>query len=536
MVSKHLSELFGGSVTALRFVKELRGFLRDPFDLDRELAGLRHQLATREESFVEVLRQGVFEKPTSPYRALMRQAGISREDVEQLVGREGVEGALSVLFDAGVRVSLDEFKGRRTIERSGFHLDVRASDFDNPLARSHFEASTGGSRGVGTRLMIDLDLLRYESIHLFLSLQALGALDRPAGLWRPLPPGVTGIKELLYRARIGRLPEVWFSQNRYHLRWEDARSATFALCALGGSRLWGRPLAVPRYLPLERAVEVAEWLACRDAVEDAALLDTNVSSAVRVCKAAIEADLDISGTLFRTGGEPLTPSRAEIVAETGSRVVCNYGIAEAGRLGLACGAPQQLDEVHLLTDKIAVVQRPTAPLQGGPEFEALWVTTLHPATPKLMLNVEIGDYAERSSRHCECALGQAGFGEHLHTIRSYEKLTSEGMHFVGSELMNLLENVLPRRFGGGANDYQLVEEEFDGLARVSLLVSPSVGPVSESEIRELVLDSLGQGGQGRAMMSQWWKESATLRVERREPLPTGAAKVLPLHVRKDAPR
>ncbi len=133
--------------------------------------------------------------------------------------------------------------------------------------------------------MIDLDLLRYESIHLFLSLQSLGALDRPAGLWRPLPPGVTGIKELLYRARIGRLPEVWFSQNRYHLRWEDARSATFALCALGGSRLWGRPLAVPRYLPLERAVEVAEWLACRDGVEDAALLDTNVSSAVRVCKA-----------------------------------------------------------------------------------------------------------------------------------------------------------------------------------------------------------------------------------------------------------
>ncbi len=91
---------------------------------------------------------------------------------------------------------------------------------------------------------------------------------------------------------------------------------------------------------------------------------------------AIEADLDISGTLFRTGGEPLTPSRAEIVAETGSRVVCNYGIAEAGRLGLACGAPEQLDDVHLLTDKIAVVQRPTAPFQGGPEFEALWVTTL----------------------------------------------------------------------------------------------------------------------------------------------------------------
>lgn len=519
----------------LRFVKELGGFLRQPFDLDRELERVARQLASRESTFLAVLDRGVFKRSSSPYLFLMQEAGIHLSDVEELVRKEGVEGTLSALFDAGVRISLEEFKGLRPVRRSGVDREVQASYFDNPLARAHYEGRTGGSRGSGTRLIVDLDLLRYEAAHVVLSLQALGALDRPAALWRPLPPGVTGIKELLYRARIDRLPEVWFSQNRYHLRGEDARAAAFAASAIGGSRLWGRPLPVPTYLPLGRAAEISEWLALKTSSGTPALLDTNVSSAIRVCRAADEGGYDISGTIFRTGGEPLTPGRAQIIEQTNSRVACNYGIAEAGRLGLACGDSSLPDDVHLLADKVAVLQRPHLPVAGGPEVDALFVTTLHPATPKLMLNVEIGDYAVRSNRQCECTLGRFGFDEHLHTIRSYEKLTSEGMHFLGSDLLELLERVLPERFGGGADDYQLVEEEVDGLARVSLLVSPRLGPVEEWEITDVFFGFLQGGGQGRAMMSQWWKDGSTLSVERREPLATGAAKVLPLHIRRGDP-
>ena len=516
---------------AIRFVKELGGFLREPVDFDRDLERVERQLAVRERAFLTILDRAVFKQAASPYLFLMNEAGINPDDVEELVRKEGVEGTLGVLFRAGVRVSLDEFKGRRPIRRDGVDLEVQAADFDNPLTRGHYEGRTGGSRGSGTRLVVDLDLLRYEAAHVVLSLQALGALDRPAALWRPLPPGVTGIKELLYRARIDRLPEVWFSQNRYHLRWEDARAATLAASAIGGSRLWGRPLPVPTYVPLDRAAEISVWLAHKVSTGAPALLDTNVSSAIRVCRAASEGGYDISGTIFRTGGEPLTPGRAQIVEQSNSRAVCNYGIAEAGRLGLACGDASMPDDVHLLADKVAVLQQPHVPVPGGPELDALFVTTLHPATPKVMLNVEIGDYAVRSNRKCECALGGVGFDEHLHTIRSYEKLTSEGMHFLGSDLLKLLEHVLPERFGGGANDYQLVEEEVEGLARVSLLVSPRLGPIAESEIVEVFFRYLQAGGQGRAMMSQWWEDGSTLSVERREPEATGAAKVLPLHIR-----
>ena len=53
------------------------------------------------------------------------------------------------------------------------------------------------------------------------------------------------------------------------------------------------------------------------------------------------------------------------------------------------------------------------------------------------------------------------------------------MTFFGPELFDLLERELPSRFGGGAGDYQLVEEEVEGLPKVSILVSPRVGSVDE---------------------------------------------------------
>ena len=75
----------------------------------------------------------------------------------------GLEATLAWLYDEGIYVTLDQFKGRRPIERPGLGLPVRATDFDNPLLVHHYEASTGGSRGPGTRTLIDLDLLAHEA-------------------------------------------------------------------------------------------------------------------------------------------------------------------------------------------------------------------------------------------------------------------------------------------------------------------------------------------------------------------------------------
>ena len=198
---------------------------------------------------------------------------------------------------------------------------------------------------------------------------------------------------------------------------------------------------------------------------------------------------------------------------------------------MACLKPTAVDEVHVVTDKIALLQRERS--VGGATVEALFCSTLHPAVPKIMVNVELGDYGVLSERACGCPFDHLGFRQHLHTIRSYEKLTSEGMHFVGSELLRLVEEVLPDRFGGHPTDYQVVEEEEGGLSKVSLVVSPRVGEVDEAQVVSTALGVLGSApgsNSGNTMMAGYWRDAQTLRVVRREPVATSVAKILPLHV------
>ena len=290
----------------------------------------------------------------------------------------------------------------------------------------------------------------------------------------------------------------------------------------------GPALPMPEYTPLADAGVVARWLAEKKAQGTPAYLDAAVSSGVRVCLAARELGLDIAGTLMRVTGEPFTDARARIMAETGVRAVGAYHMAEVGRLGAPCPAATAVDEVHLASDTIALLQR-ERPV-GTASVGALYCSTLHPAVPKMMLNVELGDYGVLGERACGCPFDRLGLRQHLHTIRSYEKLTSEGMHFVGTELLRLLDEVLPQRFGGAATDYQLVEEEVGGLPKISLVVSPSVGEIDEAQLVRVALETLGSARRGADLMAGFWSHAETLRVVRREPYATRGAKVLSLHI------
>jgi hypothetical protein len=197
-------------------------------------------------------------------------------------------------------------------------------------------------------------------------------------------------------------------------------------------------------------------------------------------------------------------------------------------IGLACRAPHAPDDVHLVSDKTATIQRDRAVGGSGARVAALFHTTLLPASPKVMLNVESGDYGVLEERECGCGVLPRGFRRHLHDICSYEKLTSEGMHFLGRDLLHLVEQVLPARFGGHPTDFQLVEGEEGGMAKVSLVVSPSVGPLDPAEVVQSMLDFLRQRGLGPRLMAEVWANAGTVRVVRADPHVTRAGKIQPL--------
>jgi hypothetical protein len=283
-------------------------------------------------------------------------------------------------------------------------------------------------------------------------------------------------------------------------------------------------------VPVGEAEHVARWLAAKKAEGRPAYLSTAASSGVRACLAALDRGLDIEGTFFRLGGEPFTAAKAGVIERAGCRAVGNYTLTEAGRVGIACAAPVALDDYHVATDKLAVIRRDRPVGRDGSSVGAFLLTTLVPSCPKLMINVDTGDYGTLVERDCGCPLGALGLRVHAVSVRSYDKLTSEGMTFTGLDLGEVVDEVLPRRFGGNPTDYQLVEEEVGGLPKVSVVASPRVGPLDEAAVAAAVLQSLRDGERVHAMMADVWRTAETLRVVRREPHETAAGKVLPLHV------
>jgi len=513
-----------------RFAAGLRPFLAESTTVDQARRILIESRRDRAESFVRILDRAVFGFPNRPYAWLFSRAGLDRNAAGRMVAEHGVEGALDRWMDLGIYLTLDEFKGRVPIRRFGEERAFDSPDFDNPLLRRDFEAATSGSSGARRRLAIDLDLLRYESALHAVFFTSVVPTGTPMAVWRPVPPGTAGIKRVLSQLKTGGRIDRWFTMQPFSLWRPNTLSWPVTASALLGCRLAGRPFPVPDYVPLDRAEIVARWVASTLQRGVQPYLDTTSSGAVRVLQAARDAKLNLRGAFVRTGSEPLTPSRAALFTEAGCTVRSHYSISETGPIAMACPKARTPDDSHLIDGKIAIVQRHGVPLVKAPEGIApLYLTTLLPSTPKLMINVESGDYAQLERFDCGCSFAELGFTTHLHSIRSYEKLSGAGVHFTGHVLMDILEEILPARFGGDPTDYQFVEDEVDGLPVVWLLVHPRRGEMDEAEVARTVLDALAAQGSADAMMAGFWRQGAVVRVKRQAPLANATGKILALH-------
>jgi hypothetical protein len=361
-----------------------------------------------------------------------------------------------------------------------------------------------------------------------------GVLDVPTAVWRGILPDGSAVKHMLRGARCGHLPEKWFS----HIWPRDRRDLFNDLASLSRviiGRLNGAAIPWPQHVPLDQASVVARWAAQAIRDHGVCLVNTQVSRALRVSLAAQEAGLDLTGATFMIAGEPPTPAKVRGIERCGARTFPTYGMAECSRVAMGCGQPSSCNDLHLLKDAFAVIQHPRQAPGAQTTVPAYNVTALLHSAPKLMLNVEVDDYGVMERRSCGCPLEELGYDVHLRDMRSFRKLTGEGVTLVGSEVVRILEEVLPARFGGSPLDYQLLEEEDrDGFTRLSLLVHPRIDIASEAMLIETVLNSLQEAGPGPDGAQYVWREANSLRVKRVPPIWTDRGKFMPLHIQKRA--
>jgi hypothetical protein len=102
------------------------------------------------------------------------------------------------------------------------------------------------------------------------------------------------------------------------------------------------------------------------------------------------------------------------------------------------------------------------------------------------------------------------------------------------DVVQVLEEVLPTRFGGGPTDFQLVEDvRPDGRLCLRLLVHPEIGPLDTEAVSDTFLRAIGGGSGAERIMAEVWRDDGLVSVERLAPLAGASGKIL--HVRPARP-
>jgi hypothetical protein len=513
------------------FLAGLPRFVRRRMTVAEALAIVEDRLQNRERNFLHVVEHGIFANPRSPYKALLAGAGCTLPDLRELVQREGLEGTLLQLRNAGVYVSFEEFKGVTPIVRGSHTINAVPSDFDNPTASRYYAASTGGSTGVGRRVRLDLKHLEAQLPGRIMVRHVQDITGVPAASWGDLPPG-GGLGGVMMQAAAGENATHWLTPRLTASDGVPLRFRTATYAAVTVARLAGASVSYPGRLPFDRAVELARWARDQVRTHGRCTVHASVSRVLRIAVAATEEGIDLNGVVLRGGGEPPTPAKVAQITATGATFHSSYAFSEIGTVGSSCLNATGPNDQHFMRDHLAMIQA-MRPVPGFDlEVPAFCFTSLLPSAPKILFNTESDDYGTVDTQPCGCRWEELGFPEHLREIRSFRKLTGEGVTLVGSDMERILDTLLPARYGGSALDYQFAEvEDESGFTRLVLRVAPAIALGDEAEAIDFVLQALDGANAGGALAQSTWREAGTLRIRREAPSMTGRGKLLPLDIR-----
>lgn len=509
----------------LRFLAALPRFLRTPLAPEAMRAIVRDRFARRDARFLATVDRAL-RLPGSPYARLFAHAGCTAADVAAAVRRDGVEGALAMLFRAGVYLACDEFKGRTRVVRGSLAFGVDPASLLSPGAVVHGLAESSGSRGARTPVPIDLAFVRDHAINTHLALEAHGGRD-----WTHAHhgvPGGTAVTNPLEFAKGGRPPARWFTPVALDAPGLAPRYRWGTKALRLGSLVAGVPLPGPTHAPFDDPSPVVAWMAQEIARGRIPHLWGFASTAVRLCQAAAESGVGLAGARFTMGGEPTTAARRAAVEAVGAMALPRMGATETDILAYACVRPAAPDDMHFLDDRHALLQPAAGDERPGVPRDAMLLTSLLATAPLVLINVCLGDRATLVRRRCGCGLQDDGWHLHVHDVRSFEKLTAGGITLLDVDVIRVLEERMPARFGGGPSDWQLVERMDGARARpeVALVVDPSVGPLDERVVADAFLDAIGGGSGGERLMEMQWRDARVLTVVRGIPRRTASGKAL----------
>lgn len=509
----------------LRTMAAIRSWVQAPFTWKDRQEEVRSLMRTRDQRFLELMRKAVYGFSKSPYLKLLRNIGCEYEDLKTQVSTNGLDATLQHLSGKGVYVTHDEMKGREPARRGSAVFYFDASDFDNPLIRPQFGYETSGSTGKATSVGVTFQHFQQQLLHTDLSASFHGVKKAAIALWLPLSEW--SISRSMRLVKLGMPPVRWFSQVPVF----PSRKIGCALDTVGliaFSRLYGMALPMPCYVPLSEPADVVSWMLSELGQDRRPFLITYPSTALRACAWAVQEGKSLEGALLLVAGESVTSAKRSTIESTGAACLPLFGATETGESAEGCLTPNDPDDMHLYTHKFGIISRRQM-IGDDKGIDVLFFTTLGSATPKIFLNADIGDAGIVEERNCDCPWGRIGFKTHLRNVWSYAKLTAEGMTVPGDAVFSVLEEAMPKQFGGHAGDYQLLSEPGDkGITHYLLSVNSLIGTMDKVKVRNAFFEALVTTGATNRLVTEFLSRADQLKVVRRRPSVQTGGKSLPV--------
>jgi hypothetical protein len=377
-----------------------------------------------------------------------------------------------------------------------------------------------------------LDFIRDTTVFLALYLEARQNSTRSELATWSVPGGVI-LSSLIKFVLAGATPTRWFSQldTKSH---ELSLRYRLSTRILGwGGKLAGTSIPHPEYVSLDDPSPIIQWMkSCLQRGQTPHLF-TFTSAAVCLAQRALETNVDLSGALITMSGEPTTPARLKTVKSCGVDALPAMGCVEVGHIGYGCLNPEAPDDMHLLKDLHVVIQPGESNDRPDLKSNALLFSTLRLSSPLVLFNVSLGDQAILKKRACGCFQEELGMDTHIQNVRSFEKLTSGGMAFLDTEIVQVIEEELPKMFGGGPTDYQLIEDERDdGKPLLRLIIHPRVASLDLDKVKVTFLQKIASGSGAEKLTSLLWRDTDMVSVERGVPKMTTTGKIQHMHLNK----
>jgi hypothetical protein len=508
-----------------------------PMSLAAARERVQKRFADRGGTFLNTVKAVVYGHPSSPYLQLLQMAGCEHGDLAAMVKRDGVDGALEQLRRSGVYLTYDEFKGRVDIVRGSRTFRFKEDEFDNPLPGTVGMQRTGGTRSAGSLVPLRLDYINHHRAPAqWIMLDALKMVGAPFALWKTGLTSGPALNNALTLVRMGLPIVAWYSpQDPYGPSVRPRFRVLLRFLQVAGA-LARAPKAFPVHASLANPGMVLAGIDKILRTHGRCVLATTPSAAVRLAAEARALGRSLEGLQIIASSEPLTEGKHADVVASGARIGSHYISTEVGSIAVPCGDPAAADDVHLLEDSFALLlHRREWPLIG--ETDAFMLTTLLPVSPKILLNVEIDDLGVVTRRRCGCAYGELGFQTHLHEIRSFTKMTGEGNTLWRTNCVHVIEEILPKEFGGHSIDYQLLETEDERhLTRMFLVVNPALGPIDEGRMLARFKEAVWGVGPRGVRVPHTLQQDDSIRLVRRAPVPTARGKLLPFHTLALSPK